>query len=334
MNKIFFAILLASLLIVGCSTEPLQSENVANELETSGQEKAKEQKSTKEGENITVKVLLVVASKDFRDEEFQESYDALTKEGCEVTVASSKIGELSSMKGKSKANATILVKDVKADDYHIIVFVGGAGAKEYFDDEAALKLAKDAFEKDKYVAAICIAPSILANAGILKNQMATCFKSETENLEKGGAVVAGDFKVITSGKITTANGPEVSERFAKELLKLVDVIRDPSKSIHDSNRTFKSDEDDSEDSPLNNYSTEISFVGDKKNDDKEKVKKDEEEDEENDYEDIEKLLDELEDDLLDDDDDEILDDFPEDDDDEDDGDDEDEDDDDDDDDDD
>ncbi len=164
------------------------------------------------------KVLMVIASSNFRDEEYSIPRAALEKEGAKITVASSKLTESVGMLKKEKVKPDALITKVRADDFDAVVFIGGPGAKEYFNNKAALKLAKEAYEKRKVTAAICIAPSILARAGVLKGKKATVFASETTTLQKAGATYTGA-TVEVDDNIITGNGPNASKQFADALIK-------------------------------------------------------------------------------------------------------------------
>lgn len=158
---------------------------------------------------------LIIAQETFRDEELFDTQNALEAAHVKTTVVSSKLGNCIGKLG-AIANATMLIEEVSADDFDAIVFVGGAGAMEYYDNTSALDLAKDAFEKGKVVAAICIAPRILANAGLLKGIKATCFESETEALKKLGSDFTGA-DVERDGKIVTGNGPHAAAEFGRTI---------------------------------------------------------------------------------------------------------------------
>lgn len=160
--------------------------------------------------------VMIIAKSKFRDEELAEPKKIMEKEGIKVTVASSSLAEAKGMLG-AKVKPRILVKNVKVKDYDIIVFVGGIGAKEYFNDKTAHKIAKDAVKEKKVLGAICIAPSILANAGVLKGLKATVYKSEKKNLEKHKAKYTGKL-VEKAGNIITANGPKAAKEFGKALV--------------------------------------------------------------------------------------------------------------------
>lgn len=166
-------------------------------------------------ESAEKKVLLVVAPQNFRDEEFLEPKNILVGRQIKVEVASKGVGEAVGMFG-AKALINKHLGEVKADDYDAVVFIGGTGASVYFDDSVALNLAKTAFEKEKIVGAICIAPSILANAGLLSGKKATAFSSESSNLAAKGAQYTGEL-VTVDGRIITARGPEAATKFGRKL---------------------------------------------------------------------------------------------------------------------
>lgn len=174
-------------------------------------------KMAREGGEEKMKVLMVVAPKNFRDEELFSPKKVLEEKGIEVEIASKGVREALGMLGGKTAVGKDII-EVKVEDYQGIVFVGGAGASVYFDDKTAQSLAKEAFQKGKVVGAICIAPSILANSGILEGKKATSFPSEEENLKSKGAIYTGE-GVTVEGRIITAQGPSYARDFGEALAK-------------------------------------------------------------------------------------------------------------------
>ena len=158
------------------------------------------------------KILMVVAPDSFRDEELLEPKKIFENLNAEVTVASKGV---STAKGKLGATVDVDVDiaDADANNYDAVVFVGGPGTTVYFDDPAALKLAKDSYSLGKVTAAICIAPSILANAGVLEAKKATAFESEADNINAKSEGYTGE-TVTVDENIITGNGPEASKQFA------------------------------------------------------------------------------------------------------------------------
>ncbi len=161
------------------------------------------------------RVLMVVAARDFRDEELFEPSILLRGRGATVTVASEAAGPAESVFGKT-VPADRRLADCRAEDYDAVVFVGGPGAKALFDDAAAHALARAAAAAGKIVAAICIAPITLANAGVLTNRACTCFPGVSRQLAGRGARLENK-PVVRDGRILTADGPTSATPFAEAL---------------------------------------------------------------------------------------------------------------------
>lgn len=159
---------------------------------------------------------MIIAFEKFRDEELLEPKSVLENAGVEVMIASNKTGTASGMLG-AQVGVETFYTDINIEDYDGIVFVGGSGASIYFNDEKAQELTQKAYEQDKVVGAICIAPSILAHAGLLQNKKGTCFSSQEEDLKSHGAEYTGE-SVTIDGKIVTANGPGAAREFGEAII--------------------------------------------------------------------------------------------------------------------
>jgi peptidyl-prolyl cis-trans isomerase A (cyclophilin A) len=162
------------------------------------------------------KILFVIAPQDFRDEEYFTTKDILTKEGASVVTASLKTGELTGMLG-GKAKSDLLIDTAQTKEYDAVAFIGGSGASILFENPKAQGLARDAASQGKIVSAICIAPAILANAGVLKDKNATSFPDVKNILVDKGAKFS-DQPVVQDGNIITANGPDAAKAFGIALL--------------------------------------------------------------------------------------------------------------------
>jgi len=167
------------------------------------------------------KAVFVVAKNGFRDEELFHTREELEKAGVGTVVASSSRGECFGKLG-GKADAELALGEVDPGEYDAIVFVGGPGSAQYFNDRTALGLAKRFKAAGKTVAAICIAPNILANAGVLKGVRATCFPDPEvkENFKEKGVKYSQE-PVVADGKIVTADGPASAREFGKKIAETV-----------------------------------------------------------------------------------------------------------------
>ena len=164
-------------------------------------------------------VLMIIAAERFQDEEFAQPYNLFTRLGATVKLACSRKGIVKGIFGR-QLTPDFLIGACKADDYDAVVFIGGPGATEYFNNSDAHALARDAVSKSKVLGAICIAPVILANAGVLKGKKATVFPSEQPQLVSQGARLIQQ-NVVVDGKIVTAAGPQAAREFAETLARLI-----------------------------------------------------------------------------------------------------------------
>jgi protease I len=167
---------------------------------------------------------MIIAFKDFRDEEYFIPKQVLMGRGNKITTVSSELGKaIGTYGGEVDVNITLDKLNSGVDDFDAIIFVGGSGALRYIEDETCWKIAKEAVLKNKVLGAICIGPAILARAGVLSGKKATVWsspldKSAVKILKEGGAIYE-DSQVVEDGNIVTANGPEVARKFGETIAK-------------------------------------------------------------------------------------------------------------------
>jgi protease I len=165
------------------------------------------------------KICMIIAHQGFRDEELIHTRKVLEDAGGEVTIASTSTTPAKGMFGAT-ATPNILIDQINVDQYDAVVFVGGMGSETYFDHPTALNIAKQAYSKNKIVSAICIAPSILANAGLLTGKRATVWAGDKyiNILRSKGANYTGE-TVARDGRIITGNGPEAAKQFGEAIVR-------------------------------------------------------------------------------------------------------------------
>lgn len=159
---------------------------------------------------------MIIAFENFRDEEYKEPKVIFEKAGVKVITASSKLGTATGKLGM-KTKVDITLDQLKAAAYDAVLFIGGPGCYDYYNDPAAHKIAKDTISQGKLLGAICAAPGILSNAGVLKGKKATMF-ADDGTLAKGGATYTGK-GVEIDGKIITATGPQTAKAWGEAILK-------------------------------------------------------------------------------------------------------------------
>lgn len=163
------------------------------------------------------KAVLVIAEQAFRDEEYLQPKAVLEEAGVEVLTASTTTSEVLGKLG-ARVKPDLLISELNLEEIDLLVFVGGGGAQQYFEDPVAHNRARKMVDSGKLLGAICIAPVILARSGLLKGRKATVFIDGVDELRENGATYTGK-QVEVDGKIITANGPEAARLFGEELVK-------------------------------------------------------------------------------------------------------------------
>lgn len=117
-----------------------------------------------------------------------------------------------------------LIPDISIDDaidlnFDMIVLPGGLPGAEHLDNDPRIKsLLKKMANDEKYTAAICAAPKVLANAGILSNKKATSYPGFLENLDLPDTDLKTD-PVVIDGNVITSRGPGTAMDFALALIE-------------------------------------------------------------------------------------------------------------------
>lgn len=209
-SLIFFIILV--ILILGALGYRLRLQNLFLKEERPMTEKVLENK----------KIALIIAFRDFRDEEYFIPRNILKKAGAEVLTLSSQKGTAIGAEG-GEAKVDLEVSEFRAESFDAIVFIGGPGMAKKLDDGDFQRIAQEAQEAGKLVGAICIAPALLAKAGLLSDKKATVWsspldKSPIKILEEGGAEYLEE-KVVIDNKVITANGPAAAEEFGQAIIE-------------------------------------------------------------------------------------------------------------------
>lgn len=166
--------------------------------------------------SFMVKILMVVAPEGYQDTEFNVPRETFENAGFDAVVASRNVSVAKGCLG-GEVKIDIDASKANPEKYDAVVFVGGPGCPRLFDDDFVMQLARNCVKSCKIVAAICIAPVILARAGLLKGKKATVFPSGKDDLASAGARYTGA-GVEIDGKFITANGPRQAQEFADAIV--------------------------------------------------------------------------------------------------------------------
>lgn len=113
--------------------------------------------------------------------------------------------------------ADITIDEFAFENVDAIVLPGGMPGTTNLEANSKVQAAIDsAVAQEKYVCAICAAPSVLGHKGLLSGKEATCYPGFEDALE--GATLSDDY-VAVDGRFITARGAGVSVDFGLEIVK-------------------------------------------------------------------------------------------------------------------
>lgn len=147
--------------------------------------------------------------------------DLMRRAGIEVTMVS--IYDRVEIRGARNINVvadTVISK--MSDDADMLILPGGMPGTNYLKESAEVKAAILKYlEADKYLAAICAAPTVYGEMGLLKGKKATCYPGLESSLI-GAEWTGENVKVAVDGQFITSRGVGTAADFALKLIEILD----------------------------------------------------------------------------------------------------------------
>jgi 4-methyl-5(b-hydroxyethyl)-thiazole monophosphate biosynthesis len=111
------------------------------------------------------------------------------------------------------------LEEALKQEYDMVVLPGGLPGADYLNNDSRIRaLLTRMAANDRFTAAICAAPKVLANAGLLKGRKATAYPGVLDAFE--GLDYRTD-SVVRDGKVITSRGPGTAMDFALELVEIL-----------------------------------------------------------------------------------------------------------------
>ena len=163
-----------------------------------------------------MKKILVVIAPGFEEIETVTIVDILRRAGARVTLGATVKGILKGSRG-IKIEPDEILDNVLENDFDLICLPGGQpGTDNLKNDVRIEKILKRMQQEDKYIAAICAAPTVLKKAGILKDQSITCHPSVKSQFN---SYICD--RVVVDDRVITSQSPGTAMEFS---LKLVEIL--------------------------------------------------------------------------------------------------------------
>ncbi len=145
--------------------------------------------------------------------------DLMRRAGLDVTTVGIGSKEITGAHGIT-VTADIIDKEYAGEVCDMVFLPGGMpGTLNLAASETVIKAIKQAKDNDSYIAAICAAPSILGDMGLLVGKRAVCYPGFEDRLT--GAMIPNE-KVVLDGKILTAKGMGAALEMG---LRIVEIFR-------------------------------------------------------------------------------------------------------------
>ncbi|MEE8233737.1 MAG: DJ-1 family glyoxalase III [Gammaproteobacteria bacterium] len=169
---------------------------------------------------VSVPRVLVPLAQGCEELEAVTIIDLLRRAGIEVISAGLDTGSITASRGVTLIPDTDLESALKGD-YDMIVLPGGLPGADHLDNDERIKsVLKKMADNGKYTAAICAAPKVLANAGVLAGKTATSYPGFLDNLGLSDTILSSE-AVVRDGKVVTSRGPGTAIDFALELIEVL-----------------------------------------------------------------------------------------------------------------
>ena len=146
--------------------------------------------------------------------------DLLRRAGIEVTTVS--ISDRLEVTGSHRIGmrADVLFGDQDFSDADFLILPGGMPGTKYLGaHEGLCTLLKDAAKKEIWICAICAAPSILGDLGLLEGREATCYPGMEPRLTGARTLLK---EVVRSGRFITSRGMGTAIPFALEIVSVLE----------------------------------------------------------------------------------------------------------------
>lgn len=165
---------------------------------------------------MKTRVLCLLAD-GFEEIETVAPVDVLRRAGLEVVLAS--IRGQTCLTGRSgiKIEADAVLESVNPSDFDVLFIPGGPGVHALRMDGRAARLAGQFYRDGKRVAAICAAPTVLSDAGLLEGRRFTAHFSVRDELPQ---MLASE-RVVVDGRIITARGAGTALEFGLALIAVL-----------------------------------------------------------------------------------------------------------------
>ncbi len=175
--------------------------------------------------SITDAKILILSTNGFEQSELEKPLDDLKAKGATVHVATPDGEDITGWDGGdwgNKVSADLKLSTAKVEDYDAIVLPGGQINPDVLRaNDEAVALIRSFAEHGRTIAAICHAPWLLIEAGIINGRKATSYGSIKTDMQNAGAHWE-DSEVVVDNGIITSRSPEDLNAFVGKIVEEIE----------------------------------------------------------------------------------------------------------------
>jgi 4-methyl-5(b-hydroxyethyl)-thiazole monophosphate biosynthesis len=146
--------------------------------------------------------VLVILAEGFEEVEAITPVDVLRRAGANVTLAALVEGIHTTGKNGVTMHADVALSAVETRDFDCVFLPGGPGVKNLRADPRVRNVVKRQHAATRWLAAICAAPTVLNDAGLLSGRRYTAHFSVAGELP----AILADERTVVDGHILTSRG--------------------------------------------------------------------------------------------------------------------------------
>ena len=178
-------------------------------------------------------MVCVLLGAGFEETEALVPVDLLRRAGIPVTLVGLTGREVTGSH-QITVKADELLSEITPEEIEMVFLPGGSGGVASISAcSEALELIRALYDRGRYVAAICAAPTILSALGLLMGRPAVCYPGMEAQLD--GAVVQRGVPVVPDGTVITGEAAGSAFAFG---LKLIEVLKGPAVAESVKNQVF------------------------------------------------------------------------------------------------
>jgi len=184
--------------------------------------------------DIADKRIMILAATGFEQSELMVPKQKLELAGAKVDIVSLKVGHIRGWKDGDWGESVDVDRTIDAvtvDEYDALVIPGGQMNPDFLRaDEDAVAFVREFFDSKKPIAAICHAPWVLVEAGVVKGRQMTSYHSMATDLKNAGAYWVDKAVVVDEGLITSRN-PDDLDAFSAKIIEEVEEGRHEDRKV-------------------------------------------------------------------------------------------------------